>query len=62
MIGHRRRLFLAFGGWAHELMCTSAAIVGPNYSLRARHNVRRTVRGKLRAWQKRQDRREASEA
>ena len=60
-MGHHRRLYLALGGWAHELLCTSAGIIGPDYALRARHNVRRTVRGRLRAWQKRQDRREVEE-
>lgn len=60
-MGHRRRLFAVFGGYSHELYCTSLAVVGPCYSPRAKPRTRSAVAGRLRAWQKRQDMREQKE-
>lgn len=61
-MGHRRRLGLTFPGYAYELLCTSLGIVGPNYCPRSKPAWRRVVRGRLRAWQKRQDRVHGGEA
>ena len=60
-MGHRKRLYAALTAWSHELGCSSQAIVGDAYGNRVRPGVRRCVSGRLRAWQKAQDRREYSQ-
>lgn len=58
MTGHRKRMFLALSGWSHEKHSTNRSVVGRHYSDRMRKRARKVGRKLLRAWQKRQDRKE----
>lgn len=62
MPGHRKSLQLAIQHWYHELYSTSRGVVGPLYAGRKRRSTKRAARHMMRAWQKRQDRREALES
>lgn len=58
MTGHRKRMYLALPRWSHEIYSTNRSIVAPHYSDRMRKRARKVSRKLLRAFQKRQDRKE----
>ena len=61
MSGHRKRMYAALHGWSHEIHSTNRSVVDWHYSDRMHKRARKVSRKLLRAWQKRQDRKEMQE-
>ena len=60
-VGHRKRMFAALAGWSHEIFSTNRGIIGTAYSDRRRKRAKAIAHKLLRAYQKRQDRKEVAE-
>lgn len=59
--GHRKRMFAALSGWSHEIFSTNRGVVGLCYSDRRRKRAKVIAHKLLRAYQKKQDRKEINE-
>lgn len=60
-VGHRKRMFSALQGWSHEIFSTNRGVIGWAYSDRRRKRAKVIAHKLLRAYQKRQDRKEVAE-
>lgn len=54
--GHRKRMYAALSGWAHEVFSTNESVTGKHYSDRRRKRAKALAHKLLRQYQKRQDR------
>lgn len=54
--GHRKRMYAALSGWAHETFSTNQGVTGECYSDRRRKRGKALAHKLLRAYQKRLDR------